>query len=111
MKTVTMSANGRLTLPIETRRQLGLSGETEFEVEVVEGQNLTLRPLARVPREDAWAYTAEHRELLAKAFADFKEGRARQLAEEDLAEASEDDPRGSSGGAGPTGAGSGPRRR
>ena len=40
MKTVTMSANGRLTLPVETRRQLGLSGETEFEVEVVEGPEL-----------------------------------------------------------------------
>jgi bifunctional DNA-binding transcriptional regulator/antitoxin component of YhaV-PrlF toxin-antitoxin module len=35
MKTVVMNRDGRLTLPREARRRLGLDDETEFEVEVV----------------------------------------------------------------------------
>ena len=33
MRTITMSPNGRLTLPAEVRQRLGLAGETEFDVE------------------------------------------------------------------------------
>jgi bifunctional DNA-binding transcriptional regulator/antitoxin component of YhaV-PrlF toxin-antitoxin module len=34
MRTITMSPNGRLTLPAEVRQRLGLDGEAEFDVEV-----------------------------------------------------------------------------
>ena len=60
MRTITMSLNGRLTLPAEVRQRLGLHGETEFDVEVTDRGGVTLRPVVVIPRDDAWAYTAEH---------------------------------------------------
>jgi AbrB family looped-hinge helix DNA binding protein len=77
---------GRLTLPAEVRRELGLGDETEFEVEVDKEQDaLILRPAVVLRREDAWAYSPEHRELLARAHADSRERRVRQMTEEELA--------------------------
>jgi bifunctional DNA-binding transcriptional regulator/antitoxin component of YhaV-PrlF toxin-antitoxin module len=94
-RTISMSPNGRLTLPSDARRALGIDGETDFEVEVdVEKDELILRPVLALRREDAWAYTAEHRARLAQAHADVREGRFRQMSEEDLiayAEAAEAD--------------------
>jgi bifunctional DNA-binding transcriptional regulator/antitoxin component of YhaV-PrlF toxin-antitoxin module len=77
----TMSAQGRLTVPVEARRQLHLEGETQFEVEVIEGK-LVLSPA--VPREDAWAYTPEHLALVERAREDGREGRVYRLGRSDL---------------------------
>jgi len=85
MRTITMSPNGRLTLPAEVRQRLGLEGETEFAVEVTDHGSVTLRPVVVLPRDDAWAYTAEHLSQVAKALADIREGRVRRLADADLA--------------------------
>jgi AbrB family looped-hinge helix DNA binding protein len=85
MRTVTMSPNGRLTLPAEVRHKLGLAGETEFDVEVTDHGSVTLRPVVVLPRDDAWAYTAEHLARIAKALDDVREGRVRQLSDADLA--------------------------
>jgi AbrB family looped-hinge helix DNA binding protein len=86
MKTVMVSDTGRVTLPAEARRRLGLRGETEMEIEVdVEHDAIILRPAVTLRREDAWAYTPEHRELLASAHADSREGRVRLLTEDELA--------------------------
>ena len=85
MKTVTVSETGRLTLPAEARRALGLDGEVELEVEVDEQHDaIILRPAVVLRREDAWAYTPEHRELLGRAHADSREGRVRQMTEAQL---------------------------
>lgn len=85
MKTVTVSSSGRLTLPTEVRRLIGLEGETEMEVEVDEASDaVILRPAVLLRREDAWAYTPEHRDLLARAHRDSREGRVRELSEGDL---------------------------
>ena len=63
----------------------GDRGETELEIEVdAERDVLTLRPVIVLRREDAWAYTPEHRELLGRAHADSREGRVRTLNEDDL---------------------------
>ncbi|HUY54898.1 MAG TPA: AbrB/MazE/SpoVT family DNA-binding domain-containing protein [Candidatus Nanopelagicaceae bacterium] len=78
-----MSESGRLTLPVEVRRRLGLEGETEVEVEV-DGEAIILRPAIVLRREDAWAYTPEHRALLSRAHADSREGRVHQLTEAEL---------------------------
>jgi bifunctional DNA-binding transcriptional regulator/antitoxin component of YhaV-PrlF toxin-antitoxin module len=84
-RTISMSSNGRLTLPSDARRALGIDGETDFEVEVdVERDELILRPVLALRREDAWAYTAENRARLAQAHADAREGRVWSLSEEDL---------------------------
>ncbi len=86
MKTVTVSSEGRLTLPVESRRALGIVGETELELEVdAERDVLTLRPVLVLRREDAWAYTPGHRELLAQAHADSRDGSVRTLSEDELA--------------------------
>jgi AbrB family looped-hinge helix DNA binding protein len=86
MKYAAMDRSGRLTLPAEARRRLGLEGETDFEVEVDEGSDvIILRPAIILRREDAWAYTSEHRALLSQAHRDSREGRVRQVSEEDLA--------------------------
>lgn len=81
-----MSSSGRLTLPAKVRRQLGLDDQAEVEVEVDrDGDAIVLRPVAVLRREDAWAYTPEHREALARAHADSREGQVRRLSEDDLA--------------------------
>lgn len=85
MKTALMSKNGRLTVPSEARSALGLDEETEFEVEVdAESDALILRPVVVLRREDAWAYTPEHRELLSRAHEDSRQGRVRQITEQGL---------------------------
>lgn len=81
-----MSPNGRLTLPADARRALGLEGEAELEIHVDVAQDeLVLRPVVVLRREDAWAYTPEHRDLLARAHADSREGRIHRLSESELA--------------------------
>jgi bifunctional DNA-binding transcriptional regulator/antitoxin component of YhaV-PrlF toxin-antitoxin module len=85
MTKVLMSEDGRLTLPTETRRSLALEGETEFEIEVDEARDAIIRrPVFDVPQEDAWAFTPEHRRLIARARLDAREGRVYRLSELDL---------------------------
>jgi bifunctional DNA-binding transcriptional regulator/antitoxin component of YhaV-PrlF toxin-antitoxin module len=87
MTTATMSKTGRLTVPADARRALGLDGETEFEVEVDRAQDaLILRPVMALRREDAWAYTPDHRGLLRRAHDDSREGRVQVLSEQELRE-------------------------
>ncbi len=81
---VSMNAAGRITLPAAARRRLGLEGEAQFEIEVTQDQ-IILRPAVVLPREDAWAYTPEHRQLLRQAHEDSREGRVRELDESELA--------------------------
>lgn len=85
---VSMNAQGRLTVPADARKALGLDGEAQFQAEIRDG-GLLLRPAVLVPREDAWAYTSEHRALLARARDDSASGRVRGLDEEQLHELAE----------------------
>ncbi len=80
---VNMNDAGRITIPASARRQLGLEGEAQFQAEVRDGA-LVLRPVVVVPRDDAWAYTPQHREQLARARKDADEGRVRRITEADL---------------------------
>ena len=57
---VSMRDDGRMTFPATARKALHIKGETDFTYEVTEG-GLFLRPIINIPREDAWAYTREHR--------------------------------------------------
>ncbi|MGH8934016.1 MAG: AbrB/MazE/SpoVT family DNA-binding domain-containing protein [Egibacteraceae bacterium] len=85
MKTAVMNKAGRLTVPADVRRELGLDDETEFEVEVDRQQDaLILRPVMVLRREDAWAYTPDHRDLLRRAHEDSRHGRVRVLSEQEL---------------------------
>lgn len=83
-KVVTMTAEGRVTIPAAARRELGVEGEAQFEVDV-KSEAIVLRPAVIMTREDAWAYTPRHRRLLVKAHRDSREGRVRRLTEGQLA--------------------------
>ena len=76
-KPVLMDRSGRLTMPAEARRGLQLEGEIQFVVEVGEGE-IVLRPAVTIAREDAWAHTPKHRELLARALEDVRHNRILQ---------------------------------
>ena len=82
---VTMNEQGRVTLPIEARRALRLEPGADLEAEVIDGK-LVLTPAILVPREDAWAYTPEHRALVERAREDVREGRVYHLGRADLAQ-------------------------
>ena len=47
-------------------RALRITGETEFDTEVV-GEGIVLHPSQSHPEEDACAYTPKHSELLRRA--------------------------------------------
>jgi len=87
MRRVVMSDNGRVTVPVEARRELGIEGVTEFEIEVDRSDDsLILRPAVVLRREDAWAYSPDHRKMLARAHKDSRAGRVRKMTEKELSE-------------------------
>lgn len=57
---VSMNPTGRVTVPAEVRRELGLGDEAFFEVQVQKGA-IVLRPVAVVPLEQARTHQANHR--------------------------------------------------
>jgi bifunctional DNA-binding transcriptional regulator/antitoxin component of YhaV-PrlF toxin-antitoxin module len=78
-----MNSQGRLTLPASARKRLGLEGDADFQL-AFEGHAFVLKPAVVLPLEDAWAYTPEHRRLLARAHEDSRSGRVRRLTEGQL---------------------------
>jgi AbrB family looped-hinge helix DNA binding protein len=55
-----MNPAGRVTVPAEVRRELGLGEEAFFEVQVQKGA-IVLRPVAVVPLDEAKGYSGNHR--------------------------------------------------
>jgi bifunctional DNA-binding transcriptional regulator/antitoxin component of YhaV-PrlF toxin-antitoxin module len=88
-KPVAMTAGGRLTLPAEARKDLGIYGEAQFQVEVIPG-GLILREAVTVPVDDAWAYTPEVRDLVRRSREDAAKGRVVQLSMAELEKLIED---------------------
>ncbi len=80
---VTVNKQGRITLPIDTRRRLGLHEGRQLEV-VVDGGEIRLRPATVVPAEDAWAYTPEALRSLRRALEHVTAGRVFRSSPEDL---------------------------
>jgi AbrB family looped-hinge helix DNA binding protein len=81
--TVAVNAQGRITLPADTRRSLGLTDGAQLEVRV-EKNEIRLRPARVVIAEDAWAYTAESLASIKRSLADIAAGRTFKLTTEDL---------------------------
>ena len=80
-----MSETGRITLPAAVRKLMRLEPNQELEIEVSEdGDELLLRPMVSIPREDAWAYTPEHREVIRRPREDIAAGRVRRMSEEEI---------------------------
>ena len=84
-RTITMSRQGRLTVPAEARRALGLDDETEFEFEVDEQADvLHLRPVVRLSRRDTWEFLEEEQALLERSLEESRAGHVLQLSEDEL---------------------------
>ena len=81
--TVSINAQGRMTIPAEIRRALGIEGEATVIVET-EGNRLIVQPAVVIPAEDAWAYTPEHQRWLAESLADVEAGRVISLSKAEL---------------------------
>jgi len=81
--TVAVNAQGRITLPADARRSLGLTDGAQLEVQV-EKNEIRLRPARLVVAEDAWAYTAESLASIKRSLADIAAGRTFELTTEDL---------------------------
>ena len=82
-RTIVMDRHGRLTLPPETRRELGLDGEVTLTVAIDPTGGIVLHPVW-ASDDDAWVYTPEHREAVARALRDAEAGRTRRMSEEEL---------------------------
>ena len=81
---VVMDESGRITVPEEARRALGLTGVTAFELDVdADGGVLVLRSATK-QEPDAFEFTPEQLESIARGLRDSREGRVRRLSEEDL---------------------------
>ena len=82
---VAMNDQGRITLPAQIRRALGLHEGSQLEVKVADDV-IELRRSAVIPEEDRWAYTPEALASLKRALADIKAGRVFQMTEAQLLE-------------------------
>jgi AbrB family looped-hinge helix DNA binding protein len=80
---VAVNRQGRLTLPADVRRRLGIGEGSQLEVRV-QDRSIELRPTAVVPEEDRWAYTSEALASLKRALSDIKAGYVFELSETDL---------------------------
>lgn len=80
---VAVNKQGRLTLPVDVRRKLGIGEGTQLEVKV-ENSAVRLRPAFVIPDEDRWAYTPQALASLKRALADAKAGRTSELTEAQL---------------------------
>lgn len=88
-----MTKTGRLTLPAEIRKEMGLTEESTFDVEADPANDVIhLRPRVVIPREDAWAYTPRMRQVVARYRAEVASGTLREfsLSEEDLTKIAEE---------------------
>lgn len=69
-KTVDMASNGRLVVPTETRKSLGIGGhEARFQVEIRNG-SIVLTPVMTVPVDSGFPITPELVESAARAAAE-----------------------------------------
>jgi len=72
-----------MTIPRGAREMLHAWEGAEFEWEVKDN-TLLLRPVVRIPQEDAWAYSPEHLAALELSLRDVRDGRVRTMSEREL---------------------------
>jgi len=76
---VAVNRQGRITLPVDVRRRLGIGEGTQLEVKV-DSDTVRLRRASLIPDEDRWAYTPAAIASLKRALADVKAGRVFELS-------------------------------
>lgn len=80
---VAVNSQGRLTLPVDVRRRLGIDEGTQLEVSVA-NDTVQLRRAQLVPHEDRWAYSPAALASLKRALDDVRAGRVYRLGARDL---------------------------
>lgn len=80
---VTVTRQGRITLPAALRRQIRLEEGGQLEVIVSQGE-VRLRPAGVTAAEDAWAYTAENVAAIREARTQVSAGRVFRSSADDL---------------------------
>jgi AbrB family looped-hinge helix DNA binding protein len=75
-KTIDMSSNGRLVVPAEIRKALGLSGPVKFDVTVEEG-HIVLVPVVTLPIDMNFPITVEFAASAMRAHAETRPGLTR----------------------------------
>jgi AbrB family looped-hinge helix DNA binding protein len=88
---VAVNAQGRITLPAEARRRLGLDDGARLEVSV-EDHEIRLRPAQLVVAEDAWAYTAQSLQSIKRSLEDIKAGRVYSMSTDEIARSAQKRP-------------------
>lgn len=78
-----IDSKGRVWLPEELLKQLGVTGAMTAEVDASCGV-IVIRPVESVPCEDEWAYTPEHRAAAERAWKQIEAGETFQMSEQDL---------------------------
>lgn len=73
---VTVDAKGRATLPEDVRRSLGLRGGDVLLLERTPHGTYELVPASLIPNDQLWFYHPEMQARVARAEADFAEGRS-----------------------------------
>lgn len=87
MTFMTIDSRGRGTLPEEVRRELGLTEDTNLLiVERTPRGTYELVPATLIPRDQLWFHHPEMQERVARAEADFREGRSTHTATPDEAQ-------------------------
>ena len=81
--TVAVNAQGRITLPAQARRKLGLEEGAQLDVRV-EDNEIRLRPARVVVAEDSWAYTADSLASIKRSLEDIAAGRVFEMTTEQL---------------------------
>lgn len=80
---VAVNRQGRITLPADVRRRLGIREGTQLAVKVESG-TVQLRRVSLILHEDRWAYTSSAAASRRRAIADVRAGRAYELSQHDL---------------------------
>ena len=74
MKTATISAKGQIAIPKEVRDTLHVKAGDQFGFEITEDGKIILEPVVNIPRSQAWFWTKEVQDKIAKAEKNFKGG-------------------------------------
>lgn len=84
MAVVRVDGEGRLTIPSEALRALGVEGETDLTIEVdAEQETVLLRPVEH--DDDSWLYEdPEVRASIERGLADIEAGRVHRKTEAEL---------------------------
>jgi AbrB family looped-hinge helix DNA binding protein len=80
---IAVNRQGRVTLPADVRRRLGIGEGSQLEVSV-EDDAVRLRRAEVISGEDRWAYRPAAVASLKRALADIRAGRVYELGPRDL---------------------------